>query len=820
MGEEPSTGSGQAVHFLVMEYLEGDTLAQRLTKGPLPTAQVLKIAAEIADALDKAHRQGITHRDLKPGNIMLTKSGAKLLDFGLAKLRPPGTVGADGFSAAATQSEPLTAQGTILGTLQYMAPEQLEGKDADHRTDIFAFGAVVYEMATGQRAFAGDSQASLISAIMTGDPLPMSTLQTMTPPALDYVVKTCLTKDPDERWQSAGDVGRQVQGIIEGSSQSSADPLAAASHPVARRVSLGLAAAGVDLGAVVAGVAVWSLLRPGPESLAGLVIIKLDTELLSPVGGSPDLAFSADGGQIAYLDGARPDRKLKLRRLEQLTPTTLVEEGDPFHPFFSPDGEWVGFYDLQDAQLKKVSVDGGPALEICSLPGGLRGATWGADDTIVFGIAGSGLWSVDAGGGTPELLSKPDDDASHSWPQILPGGDVVVFTLTEGADRHRLGVMSLADGEIIRDLDLDGSSPHYSPTGHLVYAVDGTLRAVAFDIDRLEVSGGPVVVYEDVSTKSSGAANFGLSDEGTLVYVSGGTTALARSLVWVEPGTGRAEPLPLDPQEYGGPRLSPDGGDVAVSVTRSGTRGLYVYRVSNGREHPLVTDGFVSAAVWTPNGEHLVYRGGDGLYRVAADGSAEPERLLSGFNDTPSSVTPDGVLFFTRVVNGVAHRETWQIPLEGERTPTPVLFGELRQEAAHVSPLGDWMAFRSNETGADGDPPEALSSVGWDRDGVDWRRHLVHVVERRIPDLLPGWNQHDGGQHQRRRPGGRTSRAVSGSLLRGPDRGPSLRRRPERPVPHDAGVQTRAHPGPKLVRRTPAPRGHALTPGPPAGILP
>ena len=231
------------------------------------------------------------------------------------------------------------------------------------------------------------------------------------------------------------------------------------------------------------------------------------------------------------------------------------------------------------------------------------------------------------------------------------------------------------------------------------YAVDGTLRAVAFDIDRLEVSGGPVVVYEDVSTKSSGAANFGLSDEGTLVYVSGGTTALARSLVWVEPGTGRAEPLPLDPQEYGGPRLSPDGGDVAVSVTRSGTRGLYVYRVSNGREHPLVTDGFVSAAVWTPNGELLVYRGGDGLYRVAADGSAEPERLLSGFNDTLSSVTPDGVLFFTRVVNGVAHRETWQIPLEGERTPTPVLFGELRQEAAHVSPLGDWMAFRSNETG-------------------------------------------------------------------------------------------------------------------------
>ena len=212
-------GSQDGIDFLVMEYLEGDTLAQRLTKGQLPTAQVLKIAAEIADALDKAHRQGITHRDLKPGNIMLTKSGAKLLDFGLAKLRQPGTVGSDGFSAAVTQSEPLTGRGTILGTLQYMAPEQLEGKEADHRTDIFAFGAVVYEIATGQRAFAGDSQASLISAIMSGDPQPMSTLQAMTPPALDYVVKTCLAKAPDERWQSAGDVGRQVRGIIEGGSQ-------------------------------------------------------------------------------------------------------------------------------------------------------------------------------------------------------------------------------------------------------------------------------------------------------------------------------------------------------------------------------------------------------------------------------------------------------------------------------------------------------------------------------------------------------------------------------------------------------------------------
>ena len=360
-------GSENGIDFMVMEHIEGETVADRLKKGALPLDQALRHAIEIADALDKAHRQGVVHRDLKPDNIMLTKSGAKLLDFGLAKLAGSQTDAVE--SALPTQQRSLTAEGSILGTFQYMAPEQLEGKEADSRTDIFAFGAVLYEMITGKRAFEGKSQASLISAIMKDEPPAMSTLQTMTPPLLDHVVRTCLAKEPDTRWQSAGDVERELNWIAEvGSDVGVSMPVAAASKPANLRLLVGTAVAAALLLTGIVAVAVWNL---KPEPARPLVRFVATTPSFPPSVNSfdVDLAITPDGTRIVYaaiLDG---QRQLVVRAMDQLEATPLAGLGNlPRGPFISPDGNWVGYFD-QASALRKVSIFGGPPVTLCDLPG-------------------------------------------------------------------------------------------------------------------------------------------------------------------------------------------------------------------------------------------------------------------------------------------------------------------------------------------------------------------------------------------------------------------------------------------------------------------
>ena len=487
-------GNQDGIDFLVMEYLEGDTLAQRLTKGPLPTAQVLRYAAEIADALDKAHGQGITHRDLKPGNIMLTKAGAKLLDFGLAKLRPPGTVGTDGFSAAVTASEPLTGRGTILSTLQYMAPEQLGGKDADHRTDIFAFGAVVYEMATGQRAFSGESQASLIGAILKDEPSPMSTLQTMTPAALDYIVKTCLAKDPDDRWQSAGDVGRQVQGIVEGGSQ----PGMAALIPAESGRRGWHRAVPWLYGLVVGALAAWvfiSLIPSSPVSVTRTTIRLAAGHQLDLGRGFRDVAISPDGTRVVYAAQSDAANLIFVRRLDQsdVVPLTRSESRNPF---ISPDGTTVGYFTgAFPSLLRRVSIQGGgPSTTICEVSGFGRGASWGPDGTIIFATApetagsqrssgSGGLWRVHAEGGDAEQLTSPvaaAGELDHRWPEILPGGRDVLFTITGSTSQESKIALLALDTLDYTVLIRGGTYARYSPTGHLALRGRGDAAGCAF----------------------------------------------------------------------------------------------------------------------------------------------------------------------------------------------------------------------------------------------------------------------------------------------------------------------------------------------------
>jgi serine/threonine-protein kinase len=566
VGQEGSTD------FLVMEHLEGETLADRLTrKRALPLAEALRYAIEIADALDKAHRKGITHRDLKPGNIMLTKTGAKLLDFGLAKLtRSEARVDLSQLSALPTQEQPLTAQGSLLGTVPYMAPEQLEGKEADARTDIFAFGAIVYEMVTGKRAFQGKSQLSLITAILEHDPPPLSA-EAVTPPALDRLVTTCLAKDPDERWQSAGDLGRQLAFVNESAAPESTASSAAAPRPAGWRLFAPEAVIALVVGCVLTGLAAWMLVGSGaspPRAVARFTVPLPPSQQLTNTGRRV-IAISPDGSHLAYAANGQ----IYLRAMAALRATPLggTEGSLPQGLFFSPDGQWLGFYSTRDDQLKKIAISGGAAVTLCAIDSPY-GATWRDDGTIIFGGGGQGIFGVADSGGTPEALISLDSETGEfaHGPQLMPDGRSVLFTL------GRLGTISGGNywnvaQIVIQDLETGerrvvvdgGTDARYLPTGHLVYALSGTLLAVPFDVDRLAATGAPTPLVGDVRhAGASGGANFAISETGSLAYMSADVVG-RRTLVWVD-REGREEVLPAEPGLYFYPRLSPDGSRIAI----------------------------------------------------------------------------------------------------------------------------------------------------------------------------------------------------------------------------------------------------------------
>ena len=736
-------GQQDGTDYLVMEYLEGETLAARLTKGPLPTDQVLRYATEIADALDKAHRKGITHRDLKPGNIMITKAGTKLLDFGLAKLKQPAA-GAGGMSAVPTLSAGLTMQGTILGTLQYMAPEQLEGAEADARTDIFAFGAVVYEMATGRKAFEGKSQATLIHAIMGVDPPPISTIQPVTPPALDQIVKTCLAKDPDDRWQSAGDLGRQLK-IIQGGSQPSVSAPAVAATPqrASWRQGIPLAVATLLVGSLITGVAVWSAMRPAPPRLARFPLTSSARAPLALANAGHDIAISPDGTRVVYKINPGSEAQLAVRAIDQLLGTPLEGlDAAVFGPFISADGAWVGFNDLGDGTLKRASILGGPAVLICDLGAPqLRGASWGPDDTIIFGTnVYSGLWRVSAGGGEPTEVTTRDPAVpaqNHAWPEILPGGRAVLFTVLAGIidENPQIALLNLDTGEQ-HVLVPGGSYPRYSPTGHIVYGSGGTLRAVGFDLDRLTLTTTPVPVVDGVVTKGSGAADFDIADDGTLVYLPDATDE-QNTLAWVN-REGVVTTSLVEGIGLGWPRLSPDGNRVALrKLSDGGDEDLWIRDLARGSETKLTeTGGPNQHPVWTPDGRTVTFgRGGAPreLFSRPVDLSepAEMIRPTEG-SSNPGSWTPDGqtlVYYATSTARG--DRDIWMLPRDGD--PAVFLATEFNERAPRLSPNGEWLGYISNQTGEDRVFVQAFPQGGevfpistgpgteavWSRDGTE-----------------------------------------------------------------------------------------------------
>jgi eukaryotic-like serine/threonine-protein kinase len=775
-GSEPPSSEEEEVDYLVMELLDGETLAQRLSRGALPLDEALRYAITIADALDTAHRAGIIHRDLKPANIMLSKSGPKLLDFGIAKLLQPAGRGVlQGVNVVATKTTPLTQQGTIVGTPQYMAPEVMEGAEADARSDVWAFGTVLHEMLSGRRAFEGKSTAALMAAILEHDPAP---LDPPPPSQVAHVLSRCLAKDPDDRWQTARDLLHELKWIAQ-SGTSAATSTPTAPGPARRsRILTWSVAAGLG-GLVLGGLIVqWGTGRPqwfgssGPATVTRSFIgvapaDQLQSNALDQTsgGGRPSrvaMALSPDGRSVLFSAIRQGRQQLFLRAMDQLEAAPLDDTVDGSNPFFSPDGKWIGFW--AGGALKKVAVGGGPATKICdTLP--IFGASWGSNDTIVFANAVlKGLLQVPASGGTPQAVTTLDTAAGelgHRLPQLLPGNQSVLFTVV----RHFLPdwndsdivVQSLATGQ--RKTLVKGADARYLPTGHLIFVRSGSVLAAPFDVQRLEISGGAVTILADVmqaanSTTSSidtGAGQFSVSSEGSLLYLPGGIHPdPVRTLAWVD-RSGAVQPLPLPPRAYLGPRLSPDGRQILV-WTQGTERIVWLYDIPRGTLRRVTTEGRSSRGIWMPDGRRVTFTastaGPDNLFSKAADGSGSAERLTtSGSVHMPSSWSPDGqTLLFVETQPGSGGAFNGKLYVRhGSEAPQLLRNTRAAESEPEFSPDGHWIAYVSNESGSDEvyvqafpgpGPRHAVSngggrSPGWSRDG----REFFYVTTQ---DFSPG----------------------------------------------------------------------------------
>jgi Tol biopolymer transport system component len=699
-------GHQDGLDYLVMELIEGESLADRLKKGHLPPDRVIDYAIQIADALDKAHRAGIAHRDLKPGNIMLTRTGAKLLDFGLAKL-VAGETGRvlNGFSQLPTEVEKLTDEGSIIGTLQYMSPEQLEGLDSDSRTDIFAFGAVVYEMATGKRAFTGRSQVSLIGAILNANPPPISSLQPLTPKALDRVVSACLEKDPGDRWQSAHDLWMELKWIAE---RTSDERLTTVAKPASKFRFVGPVLAFIG-GLLVAGLAFWftvgrANLKPGaPVKPAHLTIKLPDNEPLAltkfvPLAvGRVALALSPDGSNLVYVANHNGTAKLFQRPLDTFESKPISGTEGAFNPFFSPDGNWIAFF--ADNRLKKVALSGGEPITLCEARNPI-GGTWSEGDKIFFGNQEGGVLSqISAKGGSLEIVPIRDQVTEVN---LLPDKKYLLYSVNPGSnpDYSQIKAVSLESGEVKVVLD-GGSAPRYLPSGNLVFTRGASLMAVKFDPANLKVEGQPVTLIEGIRGEAYGNSQVAVSLNGTVAYIPGVAGWIGKP-VWVDK-QGNITPTEMPTQCYSGFQLSPDGKRVAIGVGNA-TDDIWIYDVDRGTFVRLTMDGHNIQPVWSPDGKRIAYtsnRGGlFGTYLKAADGSGSEDRLTTSENNqAPESWSSDGKTISFVEWKADDGGDIMVLNLEGDRKAHPFHRTRFSEFFSAFSPNGRWMAYTSDESG-------------------------------------------------------------------------------------------------------------------------
>lgn len=706
-------GHQDGIDYIVMEYLEGETLAARLTKGAFPIELLLRHAIEIADALDKAHQQGVVHRDLKPGNIMLTKLGAKLLDFGLAKFTASDKAPVAGLSALPTESAGLTAEGTMLGTVQYMAPEQLEGKEADVRTDIFAFGAVLYEMATGRRAFKRKTQASLIAAILEHDPPPISTVQPMTPPALDHLVRTCLAKDPYDRFQTARDLVHQLKWISEAGSQAGIPAVTVSRRKNLQRLAWAASFAGLITAAVLA--AVYFSHTEAPSYALRFSV--LPPEKASFRSGP---VISPDGRTLAFVAIQEGKSLIWVRPLDSFSAQALSGTEGAYLPFWSPDSRSIGFF--ADQKLKTVKASGGPPHSLCDVSQA-KGGTWSREGVIVFAPgSGGSLYRVNQAGGASApvtAMSASPTEIGHRFPRFLPDGRHFIYlTVSDQPEKEGLYVGSL-DSRETRFLVGSAFKGSYA-SGYLFFFRDRTLMAHRFDQAKIEPSGEAFPAIEQIGTDFIGRESyFSVSGNGTLVYRSG---SVSRSqLAWLN-REGKQVGSIGEPGDYSFPAISPDQKRVAVALSGAQVAAdIWLFDLSRGNSlrftfHPTI-DFF---PVWSPDGSRIVFTsrqtGPDRLYLKPSRGAGKEEMLLKGSpvpdHNHPMDWSLDGRYIAYDVEGRKTKWDVWIVPLFGDQKPIPFLESEFNEQQAQFSPNGRWVAYTSDESGRNEVYIESFPTLG------------------------------------------------------------------------------------------------------------
>ena len=743
--------------FLVLELVEGESLRQRLAKGPLPVDKALDLCVQLAQGLEAAHGAGIVHRDLKPDNVLITPQGrAKLLDFGIAKSME---ISAELTETA--QATNLTVAGALVGTPPYMSPEQIRGEASDKRADIWAFGCLLYETLTARRAFARETLADTLAVIVDREP-DWTHLPGTLPPLARSVMQRCLRKDPSRRLHDTADARIDIQ---EALSEPGADAPSGHLETVAiagpdRQSATRAAAVVMVLAAALLGAFIGSRLnRPEPGALERFVLTAPPSEAAASDRNTTDLAISPDGARIAYRSALQDG--IYLRPVDQLQGVLLRGTESGAAPFFSPDGNWEGFRSRDRQALMKVPVLGGPAQTICPLPSELRGASWGADGTIIFAErASGGLLRVSAAGGEAEVLTVPDAAAGemfHRWPEILPGGEAVLFTISRGGrtEDRSIALLTLATADHVSLIPV-GSNPHYSATGHIVFGLEGTLRAVRFDLGRLEVTGVLVQVLDDLMTKSGtrgrggrqdGAANFSLADNGSLVYMPSEVRAPRRTLVWVD-RQGQEEALSADPRTYHLVRVSPDGTVVALDL-RDEENDIWTWNfVSRGPLARLTFDRTPDfSPAWAPDGRLLFSSRRHGAAQVfarAADGSGTAEQLTDLPNDLyVDDISPDGGSIAARVLRADTAWDIVLLTLAGAGSVDGLVVSPAQERHTAFSPDGRWLAYQSDESGQD-----EIYVVPFP--GVDGgKREVSHSG-----GLAPVWNP-QGGELFYRAPDGR-----------------------------------------------------------------
>jgi serine/threonine protein kinase/dipeptidyl aminopeptidase/acylaminoacyl peptidase len=746
-------GHQDGVDYLVMEYVEGESLAQRLEKGPLTTELVLRYGIQIAEALHKAHRQGIVHRDLKPGNIMLTKSGTKLLDFGLAKYQE-AKAPTPGQSQMETKYDPLTEEGVVLGTVQYMAPEQLEGKETDSRTDIFALGEVLYEMATGQRTFKGTSKAQVMAAILTSEPPPISTVQPLAPPPLDHVVKECLAKDPDDRWQSAHDVGSELKWIAESGLQASLatqPPRAGAAKylwPI--------------LSAILLLVSLFFAYRPLFSKRESSDVTRVS--VLPPENVVvPSVAISPDGQQIAFTATTREGTtSLWMRTLNAFESHELAGTDGAQLPFWSTDSRFVAFF--AGGKLKKIPAGGGQVQILCPAPNP-RGGSWSTRGEILFAPdAHDGLYRISEAGGsvTPATtLDRGHQERTHRWPFFLPDGKHFLFvdeTPQKGIDGTYIASL---DSKEKKQLLPDVSSVGYA-SGYLVFMRNTELQAQPFDVNQLRLTGEPMAIASQVPLNfdQGGYAAFSISQNGTLAYSS--TAVPDAQLTWFD-RAGRRLGTVGSPGQSAAVTLSPDGKKVLVSrhSPSSSVWDIWKADIERNTFSRLTSDPRGAYySIWSPDGSRVAFSSERShtmdLFETDAAGTqGDRPLLLSSNNKTPVDWSPDGKYILYDDTDPGTQSDLWLLPHDGDRKPVPFLKTEFNETGGQFSPDRKLVAYTSDETGRDevyartfpnaaGTGKWQISTEGgagprWRRDGKElfyiWGRKFMAVQVKEAPTV-------------------------------------------------------------------------------------